>query len=883
MHFASLLPRRALEAAAGAVIAVAAFLAVLLPLQVSAAVDDLARATVAAGGTVDVTLTIELPVDDPAGAQDAAVRSAIDSSLGADGAGVVLDVSRTEPDAGFARWTIAPRADVVTAADLEAVPAAWRRMRPALVDAGVDASQVAFSGSLVPTALTVTRQSDALRGAAPIALAAAATVAFVAVNEIARLLAIRGARRSALLWSRGARLRRLIGDATLPSAVAVVLGAAVGAVTGAAVAGRLPLDAAGWAVAAGATAVVPVALALIAGHAFAGVRRLERPDTAESPRSRRALRVVAVSLLVALAGFTSWQLLLFGTSPLSTDAARTNPAILLAPAASLAAVSIVAILLVSQLGSPVDRVVGRRVTWFSAVWLRGAFRRGAVSITPLLLCALAVGQLVVVAGYGASWTARYDAVAAARWGTEVRMDAGSGDLDAEVLAAAGSLEEVSRVAPIRTTGQSLAAQSVSVLAVTAPAVAELAEAPAEERRRWAEVIAPEVLPGWAVAAGAAVELSLSGSGATPGTTVSVVFGNADGVVVRVGGTDDVGGGTVTLAAPPGATEWRLVAIDVASTPPADERGAPTVAVEVNANGERLDPAGWLVASPFSEPYPLDTGRDSGLEAAILDGAPFVRFLAGTDADPLPVVVTTAFLDATGLSLGERFSLTLWGLDTTAVEVAAVTPAIPGADSAVAVMIDAWAPILGALAWNDDTPSPSVAWVGSAGAPASTAAALRSIVPEGVRVDGTAVDPARDILAAAPLAMWWGAGAAALLALLGTAAVSLAGRDADAAEADALRLIGLGPRLRRAARGAERVAVVAVGLVVGMLAGVVVLALLVPSLARGAAPSESLGLAPPVVDAVAGGASAAAFVAALALVLAIVVWREPRAPRPGSRS
>uniref|UniRef100_UPI00292CAC4B hypothetical protein n=1 Tax=Clavibacter michiganensis TaxID=28447 RepID=UPI00292CAC4B len=170
------------------------------------------------------------------------------------------------------------------------------------------------------------------------------------------------------------------------------------------------------------------------------------------------------------------------------------------------------------------------------------------------------------------------------------MDAGSGDLDAEVLAAAGSLEEVSRVAPIRTTGQSLAAQSVSVLAVTAPAVAELAEALAEERRRWAEVIAPDVLPGWAVAAGAAVELSLSGSGATPGTTVSVVFGNADGVVVRVGGTDDVGGGTVTLAAPPGATEWRLVAIDVASTPPADERGAPTVAVEVNANGERLDPA-----------------------------------------------------------------------------------------------------------------------------------------------------------------------------------------------------------------------------------------------------------------------------------------------------
>ena len=39
--------------------------------------------------------------------------------------------------------------------------------------------------------------------------------------------------------------------------------------------------------------------------------------------------------------------------------------------------------------------------------------------------------------------------------------------------AAGDLDEVTRVAPIRTTEQSLAAQSVSVLAVTAPAVAVL--------------------------------------------------------------------------------------------------------------------------------------------------------------------------------------------------------------------------------------------------------------------------------------------------------------------------------------------------------------------------------------------------------------------------
>ncbi|RKT36274.1 hypothetical protein DEU34_0786 [Microbacterium sp. AG1240] len=883
MHFASLLPRRALEAAAGAVIAVAAFLAVLLPLQVGAAVDELARATLAAGGSVDVTLTIELPVADDVDVQDAAVRRAIDSTLGADGVGVALDVSRTGPDDGLLRWTIAPRADEISAAALEAVPAAWRRMRSALVDSGADVSQVAFSGSLVPTALTVTRQSDALRGAAPIALAVAGMIALVAVNEIARLLATRGARRSALLWSRGARVTRLVGDATLPSAVAVVVGAAVGALTGAAVAGRLPLDAAGWAAVAGAIAVVPIAVALIAGHAFAGVRRLERPDTAESPRARRAVRVVAVALLVALAGFTSWQLLLFGASPLSAEAARTNPAILLAPAAALAALSIVALLLVSLLRSPIDRAVDRRASWFSAVWTRGAFRRGAVSVTPLLLCALAVGQLIVVAGYGGSWTARYDAVASARWGTEVRMDAGGRGIDADDLAAAGALDEVTRVAPIRTTEQSLAAQSVSVLAVTAPAVAELADAPAELRRGWADIIAPRTPPGWPVAGGAMIDVALSGDGATPGTTVSAFLGNADGLVVEVGGTSAGSEATVALIAPADAGGWRLFAIDISPPATGDERGAPTVEVEVSANGERLDPAGWVVASPFSEPYPIDTGRDARLEAAILDGAPSVRFLAGPDAGPLPVVVTTAFLDATGLTLGDRFSLTLWGLDTTAVEIAAVTPAIPGADNAVAVMIDAWAPVVGSLAWSDDAPSPTAAWIGPAGAPASTAAALRRVVPEGVRIDGTAVDPARDILAAAPVAMWWGAGAAAFLALLGTAAVSLAGRAAETAEADALRRIGLDQRRRRAARAAERFAVVAVGVVVGLMAGAVVVALLVPSLARGAAPSEALGLAAPVVDTIALAWSAVSFLGALALVVAVVAWREPRAPGPGSRS
>ncbi|MFG6446551.1 hypothetical protein ACFXQA_14920 [Microbacterium sp. P07] len=884
VHTASFLPRRALEAAAGAVIAVSAFLAVVLPLAVSDAVDTLAQTAIATARGADVTLTIGLPVTDDPGEQDRAVREALASTLGPNGAGLTLDVTRAEPDGeGLAQWVVQPRADAVTAAALDAVPAAWRQMRATLSEAGADPSDTELSGSLVPTALAVSGQAGALRSAAPIALAAAGVIAAIAANEIARLLAARGRRRTSLLWSRGARTRRLLSDATLPSAVAMLIGAVGGALGGLAVAGHLPLDVSRAAVLVVPALTAAVAIALVAAHAYSSVRALERPETTERVRSRRAVGITALLLLVAAALFSGWQLLRQGADP-ALETAGIAPVAFLAPAVALVAFVVGGVMLLAVVRRPAGRVVGARLGPFTALWTRGAFRRGAISVAPLLVCALALGQLIVAAGFAGSWTARYDAVAASRWGTALRLDAGGLGIDSDLLRAVGALPEVETVAPIRATEDFFAAQSASILALTAPAVAELAAGSPAQREEWAGVLAPSTLPGWTVEGGTTVELTLTGGGSSEAMTATVFLGDENGEVVEVDSTAADAAGTATVEVPADAAQWQLFAVQVAAPPPAiadgGQGGGTRLTVGLEAGGRVLSVAGWSAVTIGTRPVSLDLQGSGALEVVLPPGEAGARFFAGFDDGPLPVVVSAEFLEVSGLTLGDRFSLSLWSATDTTVEIAAVTPAVPGAARPAAVMIDAWGPLVGALAWSDELPAVTQAWIAPADGTADAADALGEVMPDAVRIDGTAVDTARGIVQAAPVAMWWGAWGTAVLALLGTGAVSLAARDSLASEARALRSIGMRARTRRAARVVERTAVVAAGLLLGGVGGCTVVLVLIPSLVRGAAVSENIGPALAVIDSTTLAASIAVFVSALSVVVALAASREPRPSRPG---
>ncbi|MFG6403915.1 hypothetical protein [Microbacterium sp. P04] len=884
MHIASSLSRRALELSAAVVVAVVAFLLVLLPLLIGGAVDELARTTLAEGRGDDVVLVVRLPGSQDTEARDASVRAAIAASFGPDGADLALDVAKTA-DGDEVQWTLTPRAAEATAEQLAAVPAAWRGMRRALAAEDFGSADPEFSGSLVPTALEVTRQADALRASLPLALTVVALVAVVSTNEIARLLAARGAPRALLLWSRGARLRRLLVDAGLPAAAAIVVGAAAGAGAGLAAAQVAGQDVAPASTSAGIAlggplAAACVAVALVGAYAWFAVRSFERPEQVSAgSRVRRASIIVSTVLLLAAAIFSGWQLLLYAAASSTAEGARPDAVQLLAPVLGLSALILVGVGLFALLQAPLERTLTRRAGPFAAVWVRGAFRRGAVSVTPIVLSALAIAQLVVAAGFAGSWSQRYDAVSTWEHGTAVRVTGETREVDPETLSAVAGLGQVARVASIRLAEQSVSAQSVAVLAASAPTVAELVSAPPAERARLAAAITPDGVPGWEVDGGQRLELALEGSAVIPETTVTATFVDDDATVVTLESTPaGETGRDAQAVVPTTGRHWRLVSLEITGSPSEDDE-EPTVTVEeVRAGDAVLDPNGWIAVSVESQPVSLGEA-DSALTALLEPGVAGVRFIAPISSEPLPVVASEAFLAVTGLKVGSSFRLPLWALEDTTAEVVAVVPAIPGSDLAPALLIDARTPLVNALSWVSQPPGPSHLWLGPAADPAATAAAVRAVLPAGARVDGTAIDPARALLLTAPTAVAWGAAGAAVLALVGTAAAASAGRRAASGEAAALRAIGVSGRTRRGLRLAERGSMVGVGLVIGAMAGLAVTVILLPTLASGAAMSDAIGLAPAAFEAGILVTSTLALLAGLSVVVVLSAADE----RPPSSS
>jgi predicted lysophospholipase L1 biosynthesis ABC-type transport system permease subunit len=119
--------------------------------------------------------------------------------------------------------------------------------------------------------------------------------------------------------------------------------------------------------------------------------------------------------------------------------------------------------------------------------------------------------------------------------------------------------------------------------------------------------------------------------------------------------------------------------------------------------------------------------------------------------------------------------------------------------------------------------------------------LREALPAGVRVQSLSIDPSRGILQSGSIALWIGAAGAAMLALAAVAAVISAQLRSRRQEGFVLRALGLGTRAISAIRRWELVTALAAGLVIGMLAGVIVTLITVPSLASAAVPNPYASL------------------------------------------
>jgi len=253
----------------------------------------------------------------------------------------------------------------------------------------------------------------------------------------ARLLGQRRAAESELLAARGARPGQLRSLAGLEAGV-LALGTAVLAPWGAiglytAVVARGPLTAAGYTAPARPTALVVVTCVVVAGVLAAALVVPQWHVRGSSRRGARGglVRTAAELVLVGLAGVALWQLVahgaVLGAGP---DGPRVDPVLVAAPAVVALGAAVVAVRLVRPLASVADGVAQRRRSLVGPLAAWQVARRPATAAGTAMLVVLAVACATFAHAYQVTWrTSQLEQVDLAT-GTDVRVDALTGDAGA---------------------------------------------------------------------------------------------------------------------------------------------------------------------------------------------------------------------------------------------------------------------------------------------------------------------------------------------------------------------------------------------------------------------------------------------------------------------
>ncbi|HLS40443.1 MAG TPA: ABC transporter permease [Ornithinicoccus sp.] len=201
--------------------------------------------------------------------------------------------------------------------------------------------------------------------------------------------------------------------------------------------------------------------------------------------------------------------------------------------------------------------------------------------------------------------------------------------------------------------------------------------------------------------------------------------------------------------------------------------------------------------------------------------------ASEDAGPLPVAVTSQLAGTNALAVGDELELRI--LNTTVpVRIAALVEAVPGTLEPHAVLLDSTRLTARFSEAGQRIPVPSELWFATDD-PDATVAALQS-VPGIEEVAGPETVAVTDAAAAVRLVFWVASTGAVLLAATGIAAVTTTLLTARRAEVAVLRALGMTPRGQALSRALELLGVVLGAVALGLLAGWLVSALVVPDLA-----------------------------------------------------
>lgn len=767
-------------------------------------------------------------------------------------------------------WTLRPDAAHLDLATLQGVSAGWRALPDALAAEGVDAAGIETAGALVPTAQLASARAAVLNAAAPVSLTTVALASLAVTTLFAALLVDSAAAERRIRWARGQPLTRIIAAESVRALVPGVFGAIVGAVS-VFIALAPSVAVVPWMIGAVvAGSVIPAVL--VAVLAARDVSVLGRAEGAASP-SRRWGAAVAASVVLLVAGFTTWRALTLGSVAGDVRGGLPpDPVAVAAPAALLPAVVLVATaapLLLTRRLRERRAQAGRSTAFLSAM---GAARRPFALAATIAVVGVAVAQLGFAAVYQSTWEAGYRTALAAQEGTGLRVASDGEQLTPAVLDRVAAVESVAGVVPVWTANTSIAARSASLVIASSAAVTALADPAVPDRDRLAEGARSDAPGPLLPEKTRALRVQVRATDATA-QAAAVVLVDGWGRVTSVDAGSDGVFAIPAVSVGPGGS-WRLAAVEVAVST-ADEFGALIAIDGVSVDGAPLD-LGTAVMPVDISGEAIDMQTTAGpAEVAVGSAITRVRFVPV--ASTASAVVSRAFAAASGVAEGDSLPLSLApGAESRPVRVAAVVPVIPGAPLDSAVFVDGGTALSARLRTATALPGADGAWIASGADPEAVAAVL----PDGSRLAGTAADDGYVVLSKVPTLLWTGAVGLGSLAVAGLAAIALVARRSRRDEAMSLRVIGVAAAARRRLRVTEAASAVAAGALVAVVATAVTAVLLLPVVIAGALP-RAISVDFVVDPVLAGGVVVLAVLVALAVTVCFAM-RDDTAADGGER-
>lgn len=762
----------------------------------------------------------------------------------------------------IASWTIVPTSlDDLTATNFPAIRSAWAGVQQEWRGSVPEFESMAVEQRFSRTLAEFAQRLTGLRAIEPVVFILMAGSALVGLSQLVQLLVTTRERESTLFWARGqspaAVARRLTAEVGLSALIGAVVG--VAAVAGAVITlrqGQILTVPRSIAVLVPTVVVVgaTVLAAISAGRSAALISTPSRGGRGSAKVARVAIPGV-VALVALGAALSVWQLRLYG-SPLIEDASgfvTIDPVAVAAPAAALVAIVLIGLAVFPAIVGAFSRRSGDSGVR-SHLASRTLARDTRRVVAPLVVVALAVGATTIAAAFSATWATSFSQAAQLNAGADLRVASRFVPISAEQLDAVASTEGVTAIAPLDVQtlavgmirGSTLAASSTAVrdIVTTADGTFSPADAAAAIELIHPGPAIPDGTTELTVrvkALGFSEPPSLSAWIADPlGRVLPVQFGaptpEADGVLSY---TADVSGrrGTVVsfdIRLPPqpdadpdmgfetALPTWRLLEFATGSGAAQRVVGVDQFWVVDTLSRQLAPPSPFLSGDGFELRWPLSFLR-------------MTASLDGTEADRLqpPLLISTGLATELGLAVGDTmiFGVRETDLRITGV-VAGVTPAIPGARTDDAILMDVAVNNHLRLRTENVPGSMTDVWVAT-DEPDRVRDEILAILPADTRIDTRTDSVGLEVLGAAPIAIWAAALCCVVIAIVAVSSAARSRLRWGRNEIGSLRAIGLSARDQSAIVVREMGVVLGLAALIGVVAGVIVSVLTVPQLARAA--------------------------------------------------